>query len=255
MLSIVMPARNVEKYLKPALDSLINQTYTDWELIFVDDQSTDSTAEIAKSYNDSRIKYFLTDESKGVAHARNFGSSRASSDIIAVADSDDIYYPDRLAKTMKAFDEDENLAVFYSNIRIIDHINNTKTIRPFQAYDHEILKNINYIANMAAAYKKKDFEAIGGYDENLRSAEDYDLWLRFAAAGFKIYGLDEVLVDVNRYSESTSANRESLKNYTHIVKEKNGLPKVSDLEYVREHASEEIFKHFTQPRGYALWFE
>lgn len=250
-----MPARNAEKYLKASVNSIINQDYQEWELVFVDDGSTDSTGNIIRDYNDRRIKYYPVDEPRGVAHARNYGCSKVLSEIIVVADSDDIYYPERLTVINDAFVKDHELEVFYSNIRIINHITGEKFIRPFQTYNLELLKNINYIPNMAAAFKKSSFDAIGGYDESLLSAEDYDLWLRFAMQNCKIYGLDKVLVDANRYNESTSANREKLKKYTHIVKRKNNLPEISDLEYVRVHSSKSIFEYFTLPSGFELWFK
>lgn len=255
MLSIVMPARNAEKYLNPSVDSIIHQDFQDWELVFINDGSTDSTAEIIGSYTDSRIKYYEVDEPKGVAHARNYGCSKALSEIIVVADSDDIYYPRRLTVINEAFSKDRELVVFYSNIRIINHITGEKFVRPFQKYNRELLKNINYIANMSAAFKKYNFDVLGGYDESLLSAEDYDLWLRFAREDYKIYGLNEVLVDANRYSESTSANRGMLKECTHAVKRKNNLPEISDLDYVRMHSSEGVFEYFTKPSGFELWFK
>ena len=102
MISVLMPTYNADSYLAEAIDSILKQTYKNFELIIVNDGSTDDTDELMKFYTDKRIKYFKNKKNLGIAKTRNKAFSKSKGEYIAVCDSDDIYHPDRLKMSLKA---------------------------------------------------------------------------------------------------------------------------------------------------------
>lgn len=255
-LSIVMPAKNSEKYLRKCLNTIIKQSFQEWELIFVNDHSTDATEDIVKNFSDHRIKYFDLIKGNGISDARNFGCSKAKTDLIVTADSDDEYHRDRLITIYTIFKNKPDVDVFYSNIKIVNHITGQNFIRPFQPYSYELLKHINYIPNVSSAYRKECFLSTKGYNNKMKMSEDYDFWLTLSEKNYCFYGLDKVLVTVNRYNDSSTAKKDKLKHFTRLVKRKHGLPEKADLLYVKHHTNnQKVFRYFTTPGGKRLWFE
>lgn len=255
-LSIVMPAKNAERFLKATLASITNQTFKEWELIFVDDHSEDKTADIVKQLSDSRIKYLFLDKGSGVAAGRDFGTRKASGHIIINADADDTYYPDRLETINSYFLQNPDTDVFYSNVDFYYVDTKRQITRPFQSFNPDILKQVNFIANSSTAFKKSSFSAIGGYDISLKMCEDYDLWLKFLDKGSSFGYVEKSLVKINRYETSTTGTRKDiLKSYIHRVKKSHNLPEVADIEFLKKNVSENVYKYFTTPGGKFLWFE
>ncbi len=119
--SFVIPAKNAEAWIAETLESVIEQTYKDWECIVVDDHSTDDTAEVVRFYikMDERIKLVENRAGKGRSAARNYGNRVASGDIIMVLDSDDIAQPNRAEETVKFFDDNKDKDVFYSSFGLM----------------------------------------------------------------------------------------------------------------------------------------
>lgn len=120
MVSVIMPVYNGEKYIKFAIDSVLNQTLKDFEFIIVNDGSKDNTENIIKSYKDERIKYYYKKNS-GPGIARNFGMSLAKGEFIAFIDSDDIYMPNKLEEQVKALTNNKSSGLLYCDIEIINH--------------------------------------------------------------------------------------------------------------------------------------
>ena len=102
LVSVIMNCFNGEKYLKEAIDSVLNQTYSNWEIILWDNQSTDNSEGIVKSFNDNRIKYFYSEEFTILGEARNRALSKAQGEFIAILDCDDLWYPTKLEKQLMA---------------------------------------------------------------------------------------------------------------------------------------------------------
>lgn len=123
LVSIIMPNYNCENYLKDTIDSVISQTYTNWELLFVDDCSTDNSLELIKSYNDERIKILKNEIHSGAAISRNYALREARGKWIAFLDSDDIWLPEKLEKQIM-FMEENDYKFSYTNYRRIDEENN-----------------------------------------------------------------------------------------------------------------------------------
>ena len=106
LVSVIMNCRNCEKYLKEAVDSVLSQTYQNWEIIFWDNQSTDSSAVIFKAYNDPRLRYYLAPEYTPLGGARNLAMQKANGEFIAFLDCDDIWLPLKLEKQIPVFDKE-----------------------------------------------------------------------------------------------------------------------------------------------------
>ena len=119
-LSIVMPVYNTEKFVKKTIESLLNQTYKDFELIVIDDGSTDNSIEIIKKFADNRIKIFSNDSNKGIVYSRNRGNAEALGRFIAPFDSDDIALPDKFEKQISFLEQHPEFGMLGSWAKLID---------------------------------------------------------------------------------------------------------------------------------------
>ena len=127
LVSIIMPSWNTSRWIKESIDSIINQTYTNWELIIVDDCSTDNTEEIVKSINDSRIKFYKNEKNSGAALTRNKALSLAQGEWIAFLDSDDLWKKTKLESQI-SFMKKNNYTFSYHNYDKIDESSNPLNI-------------------------------------------------------------------------------------------------------------------------------
>lgn len=199
--SVVIPTRNSEKYLKEALDSILEQTFTDFELLIVDDNSTDGTLELIGSYEDSRVKV-LKGPGKGLAAALNFAYREARGEFIARMDADDIAEVTRLGKQVAFLDEHLDVGVcgtkfqqFMDGDAIHHHMENVRYV--------DMLMGC-YIGHPTAMLRRRLFaENDLFYDESMRFSEDYDLWTR-AIRVTKLGNVQEVLLRYRRHNESAS---------------------------------------------------
>ncbi len=148
-ISFLMATKNRADYITDALDSLIKQDFSDWEAIIVDDHGTDKTAKRVESMRDDRLRYFrlLDSHGSGVGCARNFAVLQARADLVAIADSDDICYPNRATVTLEAFKTTPNADIFYANIDVWEIEKNIVRDRktPFTPYSFELIKEKNFI--------------------------------------------------------------------------------------------------------------
>lgn len=255
--SAIMAAKDRQAFIGEAIKSILNQTYQNWELIIVDDHSRDNTLKIAKKYaqQDRRIKLFRATTKYGVAAARNLGINKASGNIIVIADSDDISYPQRLKKTIHFLESHPQYTVFYANVDLYDIDKKTVEPRFFQPFDGELLQHINYIPNTASAFLKEKFLEVGGYDESLILGEDYDLWLNFLNKGYKFGYLEERLVKMTIHTGSVRQEKQKLhKKIIDKIRRKHNLPK-PDPKIVKRLARPEVANYFTSPEKLELWFK
>ena len=133
LISIIMNCYNGEKYLQEALDSVINQTYKNWELIFWDNQSTDKSVNIIHSYNDNRIKYFYSKKHTLLYEARNLAIEKSQGGYLAFLDVDDYWDLTKLEKQMLVFSKNPEVAIVYSNFSFKNEIKNT--YKEFKAFN------------------------------------------------------------------------------------------------------------------------
>lgn len=119
MVSIIIPTYNRGYIIKKSIDSVLHQTYEDFELIIVDDGSTDGTKQLIDEYEDDRIKYYSYEHNKGVVYVRNYGMKMAKGDCIVFQDSDDVWHSDKLEKQLKILEDDYNLDVVYCRLQYV----------------------------------------------------------------------------------------------------------------------------------------
>jgi glycosyltransferase involved in cell wall biosynthesis len=197
-----MPAYNAAKYISFSIQSVLNQTYNKWELIIVDDGSNDGTADCVYPYLfDTRIKYVFQNNA-GQASARNHAIRLSDGELIAFLDSDDLWNENKLEFQVKLFKKDKSIDLVFGNSLVIDSIgdlnedfklltNYTSGINLFRS----LIVNQISIPILTVIVKSDAINLIGGFDEslNIKNAEDYDLWVRLAKAGFKFYYLNQFL--------------------------------------------------------------
>ena len=182
--SVVIPVWNGERYLKQAIESILAQDFPHFELIIVDDGSTDNSARIAASFaHDCRVS-ILKQENAGVVAARNSGLRVAQAEFVAFLDADDIAKPNRLTKQIAYLQENPNVAVLGSHITYFNESKGEFYTQIFPVGPSHLahaLKDGNPLAQPAVMLRKSMALAAGGYREAFRfGAEDYDLWLRLS---------------------------------------------------------------------------
>lgn len=212
--SIILPTYNRAHCIKRAVDSVLRQTYPHWELLVVDDGSTDHTEEIMAAYaaSDKRIHYKRQICNKGASAARNEGVRLARYAYVAFQDSDDVWHEDKLEKQMRIFAENPETGLVYcamqgtgqdgSAIRVPDSSIDRRLLRGNM---YGLLLQGNVIDAPTAVLRKSCVEKCGGFDENLSCLEDWELFLRIAKE-YEIGYVDETLVDSDIHNEGVSSH-------------------------------------------------
>jgi glycosyltransferase involved in cell wall biosynthesis/GT2 family glycosyltransferase len=183
--SVIMPTYNKGPWLQQAIDSVLHQTFRDWELIIVDDGSTDETPSVLARYCDPRIRIHTLDENVGRGRARNVALARARGRYIAVCDSDDISAPTRFEEHVAYLDAHPEISVVSSHMRLLSE--NRLAQRIVFPIGHEAIarrfaRGKMGVAHGASMIRAECFQQLGGYCEDLRAAEDFELFRRFATA-------------------------------------------------------------------------
>lgn len=218
LVSIITPTYNSEKFLDDSIKSVLGQSYTNWEMIIIDDFSEDNTQDVVKKYsdNDFRIKYFRLSKNCGAAVSRNEAIKRATGDFIAFLDSDDIWQKDKLKKQIE-FMKNNNYAftcTAYSQIDVDGNdLNKLFSVKKKANYNDILLSNP--VGNSTVIYNKKYIGKIVIPD--IRKRNDDALWLKILKVEKYIYGLPEVLVKYRVRRDSISSNKISLIKYHWIL--------------------------------------
>jgi len=181
LLSIILPAYNQEKFVVEAIESILRQSLSDFELIVIDDCSNDKTFQIVSSINDSRIILVRNQENLGLTHTLNFGLSIAKSEIVARMDADDIAFSDRLHIQYEYLLKNPEVVAVGCWITLFkdnhDEIGVHKYPAEFECLRSEFTFN-NSLPHPGVMYRKSAVEFLGGYTNDYPYAEDWDLWLR-----------------------------------------------------------------------------
>jgi glycosyltransferase involved in cell wall biosynthesis len=207
-ITVLMPVYNAEKYLREAMDSILTQTFMDFEFLIVNDGSTDGTEEIIQSYNDSRI-HLITQPNGGVSAALNTGLAAAKGKYIARFDADDISMPDRLERQYRFITTHPGYVMVGSDAEYVDK--NGTYVFTFSSPGHtdEEIRNCIYDKNpfihSAVLYAKDAVLSCGGYDKGAHIFEDHLLWVRLIRVG-RVFNETATLVKVRLNPESVTTD-------------------------------------------------
>lgn len=224
LVSIIIPTYNREKTIKKAVNSVLNQTYKNIEVIVIDDGSTDQTEEVIKAIKDTRLKYFKYKQNQGACYARNLGIKKSKGEFITFNDSDDIYQKNKILKQLNNIKEKQS-DIDFCKIKI--HRNNFEVIIPSEEQEKSIYKdelfnellNGNFISTQTI-FAKKELFVKNTFDESIPRFQDYDLLLRIIPKS-KVSYTNEVLVDLYRQKDSISESSNKLLESIKIIMLKN----------------------------------
>lgn len=222
-----MNCYNSAQYLCEALDSVLAQTFTDWEIVFWDNRSTDESAAIFKSHSDGRFRYFLAPGHTVLGRARNLAVEQARGEWVAFLDCDDLWLPEKLEKQVAIIHEEgEGLGLVYGQMQILVKEGGLKTRwgRGMQDYAHggtqrrlpegnifpDLLKE-NFVPLLSGVVRRSAYWSVGGIDPTFKQGEDYDLFVKLSRA-FKVRAVQEA-VCCYRVHDSNLSHRQSEDGY------------------------------------------
>ncbi len=209
LVSVIMPMYNSESYVGKAIESVIGQTYPYWELLVVDDGSTDRSCEIVRAYavRDSRVQLLVNDNPVGMPYApRNYGIQHAKGDYIAFLDSDDMWLREKLSQQLVVFHRDQRTAVVYSDYEKIDEKGrrSARIITAPRKTNYKQMLYGNVIGNLTGMY---DVRKVGkNYFTNVHH-EDYAFWLSVLKSGYIARNTQTVAALYRVRDASVSANK------------------------------------------------
>lgn len=216
-ISVLLPVHNGERFLAPALKSILSQTRVNFELIAVNDGSNDKTEKILGRIRDRRLRVINCPLQQGVAVALNLALSKAKGEFIARMDADDVAEKERFEKQIRYLETYPEVGVVGSWVKLIDGREKLKGYKKFPASDREIkqaLHHANPLIHPSVMIRRKLFDKYGGYSPGLDGAEDYDLWCRFAPHT-EFANLKQVLLQYRLHQDSVSFTRTSRLNFAY----------------------------------------
>jgi glycosyltransferase involved in cell wall biosynthesis len=214
LVSVIMPAYNSGRYLAESVRSVQAQTHGHWELVVVDDGSTDDTREVVEALaaTDARVRY-VQRPNGGQAAARNTGLGAARGRLVAFLDADDLWLPEKLAAQLEVL-EATGVDLVYTDGYIFSEAGAESPeerfhILPGEARGIEMFRtlfNSNRIGTLSVLVKREALDAVGLFDESraYQNCEDYDLWMRLAKWGASFYGMSEKLMRYRRHAAATT---------------------------------------------------
>jgi glycosyltransferase involved in cell wall biosynthesis len=231
--SVIIPTYNREDLICKPIRSVLNQSYQNFEIIVVDDHSTDDTEKVVEGINDSRIRYIRHQRNSGAAVARNTGIENSKGAYVAFLDSDDEWLPEKLEMQLNLFQKcGSEVGCIYTGLAAVDKFNQVKSVKipSYRGFLRDRLLYSNCIGTPSTVMVKRNYlEQVQGFDPNMPSfIEDVDLWLRLSEhCQFEV--LPEVLT---LYSDNNSGDRLTL-NHKLVVE---GI-----LSFIKKHHSRSIF--------------
>lgn len=242
LISIVMPAYNAAQYIEQSIESVLKQSYTNWELIIVDDCSVDDTYKIVDKLclNEERIKLFRMNENSGVAMARNFAISMSRGKYIAFLDSDDLWLPDKLEKQLNLMQE-KKAVISYTAYRqfSMEKVGNLVSV-PEQVTYKQLLKG-NVIGCLTVMLDK---ERLGNLQMKKARHEDYILWLDILKQGNIAYGLQEDLARYRKSETSLTSNKKRSALWTwQVYRQHQELSFFASIYYFIFYVCKGLLKH------------
>ncbi len=217
--SVIMPTYNRAGFVKDAIKSVLNQTFDDFELIIINDGSTDTTEKIIHKFSDPRIVYLKKKKNEGRSSARNIGISKARGGYISYLDDDDVYYPHHLKRLSDFLDTHLGIGLVYADVHFKKY---GKIFVPYSFdYSKKHLEIDNIISGDASLMHRREvFDKAGYFDESLSFGEDWDMWLRISdVCGF--FHLKDVVACVRFHAGNmTDTAKDPANAYMHIIRKR-----------------------------------
>lgn len=205
-ITVLMPVYNCEEYIFESVESILNQTYKNFEFLIIDDCSTDRTVEICKAFNDERIVIIKKEENSGYTTSLNYGLSIAKGKYIARMDGDDISLPERFEKQISFMKSNRDVVVCGSAYSIIGTNQLINVPENNEQIKVALLKG-NCMAHPSVMIRKEKLQELNlSYDLSKEPSEDYDLWVRLVASS-KIHNLQEILLKYRVHTAQVSQKR------------------------------------------------
>lgn len=242
--SIIMPSYNCKEYISYSIESVREQTYTDWELLIVDDHSTDGTVDLLKEWEkaDGRIRIFYQTVNEGTAVARNIALAHARGRYIAFLDSDDRWKKDKLEAQL-AYMMDNKYAFTFTAYEWIDQKGEylNKYIRAPKRVDYQTMLKNTIVGCLTVLI---DRDQVGDFRmPNIRTRQDLATWLMILKRGFRAFGLNEILAEYRVGNESISKNKwKAAKNNWHVYRQIEQLNFLQSSWYFSHYAYNAIRK-------------
>lgn len=252
LVSVIIPTYNRANIIKDAIETVLNQTYQNFEIIVVDDGSTDKTEKVVKSFNDSRIRYIYQPNSGKPSVARNLGINSSKGDFVAFLDSDDLWHPQMLEKHVEVLNANAKLGFTtdWSSYRTFDGKEIFQKIccaENSKEYIKYLLLTPDkaYAGPSTCVIRKECFEKSGLFDESMTFCEDWDLFFRLALH-FEMHNIHEILTYVRIHQESISKTND-------VVNFREGYLKFLQKAFENKDLPSEMLKIKKQAYSNALW--
>jgi predicted O-linked N-acetylglucosamine transferase (SPINDLY family)/GT2 family glycosyltransferase len=258
--SFVIESYNHEQYVAEAIQSILDQTYQDFEIIITDDGSSDRTVEVIQSFDDPRIKLFCFSENQGACIAAKHGTEKAQGDFIARLSSDDVCYPHRLETQINFLDAHLGVSAVFSHAQIIDeHSNNFEGEHPYKSVfiqpNHtrfEWLRHFffdgNCLCHPSLLIRRQCYEEIGMYDPRFRQLPDFDFWIRLCM-NHEIHIIAENLVKFRVHSNESNASSNTVPNNIRLYAENVQILKKN---YLNREVARNFYKIFPPAKDFSF---
>ena len=247
LISVIIPVYNGAKTIRKTIESVLNQTFLDFELIVINDGSQDATLEIVDSFKDSRLKVFSYPNT-GPSQSRNRGISHASGKYISFIDADDVWRADKLEAQLQVLHANPQATVAYSWTDYIDESGQFLRRGAHISVTGDVFKYLllaNFLENgsnpLICAHALAE---VGGFDESLTHAEDWDMWLRLAAH-YQFVAVPSPQIFYRVYDNSSSSNVFKLEAGCLQVINRAFTQSPESLQYLKRHSIANIYKYLT----------
>jgi glycosyltransferase involved in cell wall biosynthesis len=247
--SVLIPLYNKEKFIKNTLQSILNQTFSDFEIIIVNDGSTDESEQIVLQFEDSRIRYY-TQKNEGAASARNFGIDKANANYIAFIDADDLWYDNHLETLKSVIEEFPDAGIYASRYELV-YKNKSTSVSVFNGLNAQYkgyvkdyfysTQNNSLSLTLVTVIPKEVFVEIGNFNSSISSGQDIDMWARIALKYPVVIG-NKITASYLHYIDDSLSKTSILKkklirfeDYSEYEKTNSSLKKYLDI-YRMEYA-------------------
>ncbi len=215
LVSILLNCYNADQFIFKAIDSVLRQSYSNWELIIWDDASTDNTLKILDKYKDKRIYIFKNKKNIGLGKSRIQAIKKLKGDLISIIDADDVFHPKKIYKQVEAFNKNEKISICSTYTKIFDNNNNLSHIFASDLNDNQLQKRLklkNSLPHSSIMYKRVHAEKVGWYSDKLEFAQDYDLTIKLINEG-NLHVIKEFLTFIYQPNNNMSKSQ-TLKKLT-----------------------------------------